>query len=46
MADMLFGRIMKTQNWRLLRYLNDTLIKLYQNDDRIRYSNTIYRGHY
>lgn len=37
-ADMLFGRIMKTQNWRLLRYLNDTLIKLYQNDDRIRYS--------
>jgi len=37
-ADMLFGRIMKTQNWRLLRYLNDTLIKLYQNDDRIRYT--------
>lgn len=36
-ADMLFGRIMKTQNWRLLRYLNDTLIKLYQNDNRIRY---------
>ena len=37
-ADMLFGRIMKTQNWRLLRYLNDTLVKLYQNDDRIRYA--------
>jgi len=37
-ADMLFGRIMKTQNWRLLRYLNDILIKLYQKDDRIRYS--------
>jgi len=37
-ADMLFGKIMKTQNWRLLRYLNDILIKLYQNDDRIRYS--------
>ena len=37
-ADMLFGKIMKTQNWRLLRYLNDTLIKLYQNDDRIRYA--------
>ena len=37
-ADMLFGRIMKTQNWRLLRYLNDTLIKLYQNDERIRYT--------
>jgi len=29
---------MKTQNWRLLRYLNDILIKLYRNDDRIRYS--------
>ena len=37
-ADMLFGKIMKTQNWRLLRYLNDILIKLYHNDDRIRYS--------
>ena len=37
-ADMLFGKIMKTQNWRLLRYLNDILINLYQKDDRIRYS--------
>ncbi len=37
-ADMLYGKIMKTQNWRLLRYLNDVLIELYQNDDRIRYS--------
>jgi len=37
-ADLLFGKIMKTQNWRLLRYLNDILIKLYQNDDRIRYA--------
>ena len=37
-ADMLFGKIMKTQNWRLLRYLNDILIKLYQNDERIRYT--------
>jgi len=37
-ADMLYGKIMKTQNWRLLRYLNDILIELYQNDDRIRYS--------
>ncbi len=37
-ADMLYGKIMKTQNWRLLRYLNDILIKLYQNDDRIRYA--------
>jgi len=37
-ADMIFGKIMKTQNWRLLRYLNDILIKLYKNDDRIRYT--------
>ena len=37
-ADMLFGKIMKTQNWRLLRYLNDILIGLYQNDDRVRYA--------
>ncbi|MDH3276647.1 MAG: AAA family ATPase [Nitrosopumilus sp.] len=37
-SDILFGKIMKTQNWRLLRYLNETLIELYQNDDRIRYS--------
>ena len=37
-ADVLFGKIMKIQNWRLLRYLNETLIDLYQKDDRIRYS--------
>jgi len=37
-ADMLYGKILKTQNWRLLRYLNDILVKLYQNDDRIRYT--------
>ncbi|MFB5604945.1 MAG: AAA family ATPase [Nitrosarchaeum sp.] len=37
-ADMLYGKIMKTQNWRLLRYLNDILIGLYQNDERIRYT--------
>ena len=37
-ADMLYGKIIKTQNWRLLRYLNDILIDLYQNDDRIRYT--------
>ena len=37
-ADMLYGKIIKTQNWRLLRYLNDILIKLYQDDDRIRYT--------
>ncbi|KFM17361.1 Replication factor C large subunit protein [Marine Group I thaumarchaeote SCGC AAA799-D11] len=37
-ADMLYGKIVRTQNWRLLRYINDILIKLYQNDDRIRYT--------
>ena len=37
-ADMLYGKIMKTQNWRLLRYLNDILIMLYHDDDRIRYT--------
>ena len=37
-ADMLYGKIVRTQNWRLLRYLNDILIKLYQNDDRVRYA--------
>lgn len=37
-ADMLYGKIMQTQNWRLLRYLNEILIRLYQNDERIRYS--------
>ena len=37
-ADMLYGKIVRTQNWRLLRYLNDILIKLYHNDDRVRYA--------
>ncbi|AJM91874.1 AAA ATPase central domain protein [Nitrosopumilus piranensis] len=37
-ADVLYGKIIRTQNWRLLRYLNDILIKLYHNDDRIRFS--------
>ena len=37
-SDILYGKIMKTQNWRLLRYLNETLLALYKNDDRIRYA--------
>ena len=37
-ADMLYGRITKTQNWRLLRYLNEILIGLYGSDDRVRYT--------
>ena len=37
-ADMLYGRIIKTQNWRLLRYLDSILLRLYSSDTSIRYS--------
>ncbi len=37
-ADILYGKIIRTQNWRLLRYLNEILLKLYKNEDRIRYT--------
>jgi len=37
-ADMLYGKIMKTQNWRLLRYLDSILLGLYSTDVTIRYS--------
>ena len=37
-ADILYGKIIRTQNWRLLRYLNEILLKLYKNDARIRYT--------
>jgi replication factor C large subunit len=37
-ADILFGRIMRTQEWRLLRYLDEILIGLYQKDSSVRYS--------
>lgn len=37
-ADLLYGRIMKTQEWRLLRYLDEILIGLYHKDSPIRYS--------
>lgn len=37
-ADLLYGRIMKTQEWRLLRYLDNILLKLYQKDISIRYT--------
>ena len=37
-ADMLYGKIMKTQQWRLLRYLDATLLRLYKKDIPIRYS--------
>ncbi len=37
-ADGLYGKIMRTQKWRLLRYLDEILMKLYQKDTSIRYS--------
>tara|TARA_B100000029_G_scaffold69594_1_gene61936 strand:+ start:1541 stop:2698 length:1158 start_codon:yes stop_codon:yes gene_type:complete len=37
-ADILYGKIMKTQQWRLLRYLDSILLGLYKNNSGIRYS--------
>ena len=37
-ADLLYGKIIKTQNWRLLRYLNDILLDLYKPNSSIRYT--------
>jgi len=37
-ADLLFGKIMKTQNWRLLRYLDSILLSLYEKDSPVRYT--------
>jgi len=37
-ADMLYGKIMKTQEWRLLRYLDNILLRLYRPGTSIRYS--------
>ena len=37
-ADVLYGRIMRTQNWRLLRYLDSILLNLYRPDSGLRYS--------
>ena len=37
-ADILYGRIMKTQQWRLLRYLDSILLGLYATNSGIRYS--------
>ena len=37
-ADILYGRIMKTQEWRLLRYLDSILLGLYKKDTSVRYS--------
>ncbi|MDE1829832.1 MAG: AAA family ATPase [Thaumarchaeota archaeon] len=37
-ADMLYGKIIRKQQWRLLRYLDSILIKLYKQDTAVRYS--------
>ena len=37
-ADMLYGKIMREQQWRLLRYLDAILIRLYKKDAQVRYS--------
>ncbi|MGI0066605.1 MAG: AAA family ATPase [Nitrosotalea sp.] len=37
-ADMLYGKIMRKQEWRLLRYLDGILLKLYKPGMAIKYS--------
>jgi len=37
-ADMLYGKIMRRQEWRLLRYLDNILLKLYKQGTSIKYS--------
>lgn len=37
-ADMLYGKIVRNQEWRLLRYLDAILIRLYKEGTGIRYS--------
>jgi replication factor C large subunit len=37
-ADMLYGKIMRKQEWRLLRYLDAILLKLYKQGTSIKYS--------
>lgn len=37
-ADVLYGRIMRTQEWRMLRYLDNILLDLYREDSAVRYS--------
>ncbi|MXX20606.1 MAG: AAA family ATPase [Cenarchaeum sp. SB0661_bin_35] len=37
-ADILYGRIIRTQNWRLLRYLNAILLQIYQENMPVRYA--------
>ena len=37
-ADLLYGKIFQTQEWRLLRYLDAILIKLFKENISIRYT--------
>jgi replication factor C large subunit len=37
-ADVLYGRIMRTQEWRMLRYLDNILLDLYREGSPVRYS--------
>ena len=37
-ADLLYGKIIRTQEWRLLRYLDAILVGLYKKDLPVRYS--------
>ncbi|MGI0045591.1 MAG: AAA family ATPase [Nitrosotalea sp.] len=37
-ADMLYGKIIRKQQWRLLRYLDSILVRLYREGAPIRYS--------
>lgn len=37
-ADMLYGRIFSTQQWRLLRYLDGILLRLFVPDAPVRYN--------
>jgi replication factor C large subunit len=37
-ADLIYGKIMKTQEWRLLRYLDSVLLGLYNEGTAVRYS--------
>jgi replication factor C large subunit len=37
-ADVLYGKIMRTQEWRLLRYLDNILLKLYAENMSVQYS--------
>jgi len=37
-ADMLYGKIVRNQEWRLLRYLDSILLGLYKKGTAVRYS--------